>query len=70
MSEGKATNVHGNQTTTDIYGTGNTVGIDNLRHDSSVHSIVDTSVHDSSVHDSSIHETTHADTGLDAHLGL
>jgi hypothetical protein len=59
-----------------------TTTIDNSQHDSSLHSssIVDTSVHDSSVHDSSvhdtsmhdnsIHETAHADTGLDAHLGL
>jgi len=54
--------------------------VDNSQHDASVHSIVDTSVHDSSVHDSSIHDTSlhdssiheavHADTGLDAHLGL
>jgi hypothetical protein len=59
--------------------------IDNSEHDSSTHSIVDTSVHDNTVHDSSVHdssihdtslhdnsvhETTHADTGLDAHLGL
>jgi len=80
VSDGNTTNVHGNQTITDIHGTGNTTAIDNSEHDSSTHSIVDTSVHDSSVHDSSIHdtslhdnsihETTHTDTGLDAHLGF
>jgi hypothetical protein len=82
VSDGNTTSVHGNQTVTDINGTGNTSAVDNSQHDSSVHStsIVDTSVHDSSVHDSSvhdtslhdnsIHETTHTDTGLDAHLGL
>lgn len=81
-SDGNTTSVHGNQTITDIHGTGNTTAVDNSQHDSSVHSssIVDTSVHDSSVHDSSvhdtslhdnsIHETTHTDTGLDAHLGF
>jgi hypothetical protein len=77
VSDGNTTSVHGNQTITDIHGTGNTSAVDTSEHDSSVHSssIVDTSVHDSSIHDTSlhdnsIHETTHTDTGLDAHLGL
>jgi hypothetical protein len=75
VSDGNTTNVHGDQTITDIHGTGNTTAIDNSEHDSSTHSIVDTSVHDSSIHDTSlhdnsIHETTHTDTGLDAHLGF
>jgi len=77
VSDGNTASVHGNQTITDIHGTGNTSAVDTSEHDSSVHSssIVDTSVHDSSIHDTSlhdnsIHETTHTDTGLDAHLGL
>ena len=77
VSDGNTASVHGNQTITDIHGTGNTDAVDTSEHDSSVHSssIVDTSVHDSSIHDTSlhdnsIHETTHTDTGLDAHLGL
>ena len=83
VSDGNTTSVHGNQTITDIHGTGNTAAvdnsstlthtstIDNSQHDSSVHSssIVDSSVHDTALHDNSIHETTHADTGLDVHLG-
>jgi hypothetical protein len=77
VSDGNTASVHGNQTITDIHGTGNTNAVDTSEHDSSVHSssIVDTSVHDSSIHDTSlhdnsIHETTHTDTGLDAHVGL
>ena len=78
VSDGNTTNVHGNQTVTDIHGTGNTSAvdnsstlthtstIDNSQHDSSVHSssIVDTSVHDSSVHDSSIHDTSLHDNSI------
>jgi hypothetical protein len=78
VSDGNTTSVHGNQTITDIHGTGNTSGvddsstpthastIDNSPHDSSVHStsIVDTSVHDSSVHDSSVHETSLHDNSI------
>jgi hypothetical protein len=70
--------------TTDIHGTSNTVGldnsstlthttaVDNSQHDSSVHdsSVHDSSIHDTSLHDNSIHEAVHANTGLDAHLGL
>jgi hypothetical protein len=70
--------VHGNQTITDIHGTGNTSPvdnsstlthtstIDNSEHDSSVHSssIVDGSVHDSSVHDSSVHDTSLHDNSI------
>jgi hypothetical protein len=62
VSDGNTTNVHGNQTITDIHGTGNTSTIDNSVHDSSVH--------DTSLHDNSIHETMHTDAGLDAHLGF
>ncbi len=75
VSDGNTTSVHGNQTVTDIHGTGNTspvdnssslthTTIDNSQHDSAVHSssIVDTSVHDSSVHDSSVHDTSMHDT--------
>jgi hypothetical protein len=79
------TDIHGSGNTTGVDSSStltHTSSVDNSVHDSSVHSssIVDTSVHDSSVHDSSvhdtslhdnsIHETTHADTGLDAHLGF
>jgi hypothetical protein len=78
VSEGNTTSVHGNQTITDIHGTGDTSGvdnsstlthtstIDNSQHDPSVHSssIVDTSVHDSSVHDSSVHETSLHDNSI------
>jgi hypothetical protein len=84
VSDGNTTNVHGNQTITDIHGTSNTVGVDNSstlthtttvdnsQHDSSVHdsSVHDSSIHDTALHDNSIHEAVHADTGLDAHLGL
>jgi hypothetical protein len=66
VSDGNTTNVHGNQTITDIHGTGNTSTIDNSVHDSSVHSssIVDTSVHDNTVHDSSVHDSSVHDTSL------
>jgi hypothetical protein len=66
VSDGNTTNVHGNQTITDIHGTGNTSTIDNSVHDSSVHSssIVDTSVHDSSVHDSSVHDSSVHDNSV------
>jgi hypothetical protein len=78
VSDGNTTSVHGNQTITDIHGTGNTSAvdnsstlthtstIDNSQHDSSVHSssIVDTSVHDSSVHDSSMHDTSLHDNSI------
>ena len=78
VSDGNTTNVHGNQTITDIHGTGNTSAvdnsstlthtstIDNSQHDSSVHSssIVDTSVHDNTVHDSLCHDSSMHDTSL------
>ncbi|MDT5282144.1 MAG: hypothetical protein QOJ20_3339 [Mycobacterium sp.] len=78
VSDGNTTSVHGNQTITDIHGTGNTSAvdnsstlthtstIDNSEHDSSVHSssIVDTSVHDNSVHDSSVHDTSLHDNSI------
>jgi hypothetical protein len=76
VSDGNTTSVHGNQTITDIHGSGNTTGvdnsstlthtttIDNSEHDSSVHSIVDTSVHDNTVHDSSVHDSSVHDTSL------
>jgi hypothetical protein len=38
VADGNTTNVHGNQTITDIHGTGNTTADDNSVHDSSVHS--------------------------------
>jgi hypothetical protein len=81
VSDGNTTNVHGNQTITDIHGTGNTSGvdnsttlthttaIDNSEHDSSTHSIVDTSVHDSSIHDTSLHDNSiHETTHTDTGL--
>jgi hypothetical protein len=77
VSDGNTTSVHGNQTITDIHGTGNTSGvdnssslthttIDNSQHDSSVHSssIVDTSVHDNSVHDNSVHDNSVHDASI------
>jgi hypothetical protein len=66
VSDGNTTSVHGNQTITDIHGTGNTSTVDNSEHDSSVHSssIVDTSVHDNTVHDSSVHDSSVHDTSL------
>ena len=76
VSDGNTTDVHGNQTITDIHGSGNSTGvdnsstlthtstIDNSQHDSSVHSLVDTSVHDSSVHDNSIHDTSLHDNSI------
>jgi hypothetical protein len=66
VSDANTSNVHGNQTITDIHGAGNTTAVDNSVHDSSVHSssIVDTSVHDSSVHDSSVHDSSVHDTSL------
>jgi hypothetical protein len=78
VSDGNTTSVHGNQTITDIHGTGNTSTvdnsstlthtstIDNSQHDSSVHSssIVDTSVHDNTVHDSSVHDTSLHDNSI------
>jgi hypothetical protein len=41
VADGNTTNVHGNQTITDIHGTGNTTAVDNSVHDSSVHSSSD-----------------------------
>ena len=83
VSDGNTTSVLGNQTITDIHGTGNTSAvdnsstlthtstIDNSQHDSSVHSssIVDSSVHDSSVHDMSLHDNSmHETTHTDTGL--
>jgi hypothetical protein len=76
VSDGNTTNVHGNQTITDIHGTGNTSGVDNSstlthtstidssEHNSLVHSTVDTSVHDNSVHDNSVHDDSVHDNSL------
>jgi hypothetical protein len=83
VSDGNTTSVHGNQTITDIHGTGNTSAvdssstlthtstIDNSEHDSSVHSssIEDASVHDNSVHDTSLHDNSiHETTHTDTGL--
>jgi hypothetical protein len=68
VSEGNTSNVHGNQTVTDIHGSGNTTGVDNSSsvvhtsdnsvHDSSVHSNIDGSTHSSSVVDNSVHDSS------------
>jgi hypothetical protein len=83
VSDGNTTSVHGNQTVTNIHGTGNTSAvdtsstlthtstIDNSEHDSSAHSssIVETSVHDSSFHDTPLHDNPiHETTHTDTGL--
>jgi hypothetical protein len=58
ISDGNTTNVHGNQTITDIHGTDNTTGVDNSSH------VINTSTTDNSVHDSSVHSTSVADSSV------
>jgi hypothetical protein len=50
--------VHGNQTTTNIDGTGNTSGVDNTHNVDNTHTVIDTHTTTTSVADNSVHDSS------------